>query len=94
MASLSTKAVAAVALVAVLSVLGATGVRAQQENYTASLATSYSSGWLPAKATWYGAPTGAGPNDNGKDQVSPLWCPGAFLIWAMWLTACHVLSRH
>ncbi|KAM0852686.1 hypothetical protein ACQ4PT_049396 [Festuca glaucescens] len=34
------------------------------ENYTAS-AVSYSSSWLPARATWYGAPTGAGPDDNG-----------------------------
>jgi hypothetical protein len=22
-------------------------------------------GWLDARATWYGAPTGAGPDDNG-----------------------------
>jgi hypothetical protein len=22
-------------------------------------------GWLPAKATWYGRPDGAGPDDNG-----------------------------
>ncbi|GJM87887.1 hypothetical protein PR202_ga03886 [Eleusine coracana subsp. coracana] len=30
-----------------------------------TVANSYNSGWLPAKATWYGAPTGAGPIDNG-----------------------------
>ncbi|GJN20086.1 hypothetical protein PR202_gb07414 [Eleusine coracana subsp. coracana] len=65
MASLSTKAVAAVTLVTVLSVFVSTGVRAQTENYTTSAATAYDSGWLPAKATWYGAPTGAGPDDNG-----------------------------
>jgi hypothetical protein len=62
----TTRAFAAVALVAVLSVLATTGVRAK-ENYNTSLATSYNSDWLPAKATWYGAPTGAGPDDNGKD---------------------------
>jgi hypothetical protein len=94
MATLSTKAVA---LVAVLSVLGATGVCAQQENYTTSLATSYSSGWLPAKATWYGAPTGAGPIDNGKDPQFSLLLYGVPVISSSrqcGSPACHVLSRH
>lgn len=30
-----------------------------------SCASAGSSGWQAAKATWYGAPTGAGPDDNG-----------------------------
>ncbi|XP_044447063.1 expansin-B6-like, partial [Triticum aestivum] len=53
----------ALVLVALLSVL-VTSVRSVA-NYDTSAARSYNSGWLPAKATWYGAPTGAGPNDNG-----------------------------
>jgi hypothetical protein len=63
MAGVTTNAVA-VAIVALLSVL-VTSVRSA-ENYDTSLAKSYSSGWLAAKATWYGPPTGAGPEDNGK----------------------------
>ncbi|KAK1628037.1 hypothetical protein QYE76_002352 [Lolium multiflorum] len=62
MAGVTTNAVA-VAIVALLSVL-VTSVRSA-ENYDTSLAKSYSSGWLAAKATWYGPPTGAGPEDNG-----------------------------
>nr|QBG67081.1 expansin-b2-like [Triticum aestivum] len=62
MAGLSTNAIALV-LVALLSVL-VTSVRSAA-NYDTAAARSYNSGWLPAKATWYGAPTGAGPNDNG-----------------------------
>ncbi|KAL6642712.1 hypothetical protein ACP70R_020893 [Stipagrostis hirtigluma subsp. patula] len=67
MAALSCKAVA---LVALLSVLATHGARAQQPmgNNNASAVRQlqgYYSGWLPAKATWYGAPNGAGPDDNG-----------------------------
>jgi hypothetical protein len=25
--------------------------------------------WLSGSATWYGAPTGAGPDDNGKNII-------------------------
>lgn len=63
----------ALALAALLSVVVVTsGARAEQQlKRNATTASqdrsllSYSSGWLPAKATWYGAPTGAGPVDNG-----------------------------
>ena len=54
----------AVALVALLSTLVVPSVRSAV-NYGTSAARSYNSGWLPAKATWYGRPTGAGPEDNG-----------------------------
>ena len=30
-----------------------------------NITASYGSDWLEAKATWYGKPTGAGPDDNG-----------------------------
>uniref|UniRef100_A0ACD5TN06 Uncharacterized protein n=1 Tax=Avena sativa TaxID=4498 RepID=A0ACD5TN06_AVESA len=30
-----------------------------------NITTKYAINWLPAKATWYGKPMGAGPNDNG-----------------------------
>jgi hypothetical protein len=62
----SMQAVALAALI--LAVLSAPFAAAKKpaENYTTS-ATSYSSSWLPARATWYGAPTGAGPYDNGMD---------------------------
>ncbi|XP_006662045.1 expansin-B6 isoform X1 [Oryza brachyantha] len=53
------------AVVAVLSVLVVCGAGAGEVNYTASAATAYGSAWLPARATWYGSPTGAGPDDNG-----------------------------
>ncbi|XP_034600885.1 expansin-B1 [Setaria viridis] len=30
-----------------------------------NITTDYNGRWLPARATWYGQPTGAGPDDNG-----------------------------
>jgi hypothetical protein len=72
----------AVALAALLSVLAAYGARAQQQQQPSNATESqdrsllsYSGGWLPARATWYGAPTGAGPDDNGMDQYLPLRAP-------------------
>jgi hypothetical protein len=57
------------ALVAVLfAVLLAHGARAQPESNTTADARRELRGkgrWHYAKATWYGAPTGAGPLDNG-----------------------------
>ena len=50
----------------IISVLSAACATAQQPagDYNTS-DVAYSTDWLPARATWYGAPTGAGPNDNG-----------------------------
>ncbi|KAJ1296304.1 hypothetical protein BS78_01G289900 [Paspalum vaginatum] len=70
-AALSLKALALAALLCVVVSNGARAEQQQQPNHNASDSSqdrsllSYSSGWLPAKATWYGAPTGAGPDDNG-----------------------------
>ncbi|KAG2550608.1 hypothetical protein PVAP13_9KG327100 [Panicum virgatum] len=62
----------AAALAALLvAVMAACGARGQLQPSNASADSqersllSYSGGWIPAKATWYGAPTGAGPDDNG-----------------------------
>ncbi|KAL6642707.1 hypothetical protein ACP70R_020888 [Stipagrostis hirtigluma subsp. patula] len=66
-AAIASKQVAAlVALLAVLAVVHGAG--AQAVSYNASAVRQLrgkGGGWLPAKATWYGAPNGAGPDDNG-----------------------------
>jgi hypothetical protein len=52
MAGVTTNTVALVALLSMLATSARSGV-------------TYSSTWLPAKATWYGKPNGAGPDNNG-----------------------------
>jgi len=71
--ALSFKAFAVAALLFVVVTYGARAHQQPDHNATESQdrsLLSYSSGWLPARATWYGAPTGAGPDDNGKDPHS------------------------
>ena len=63
------QAAAALVLGLLLAVLVAHGARAQPANDTSPAVRQLlgsGGGWLPAKATWYGAPNGAGPDDNGK----------------------------
>ena len=62
----------AIALVALLSMLVVPSVRSAV-NYGTSAARSYNSGWLPAKANWYGRPTGAGPEDNATLIIYIRW---------------------
>ena len=76
----------AAALAALLvAVMAACGARGQLQPSNASADSqersllSYSGGWIPAKATWYGAPTGAGPDDNGKMMPLPF-------VLGSWLT--------
>ncbi|KAL6905314.1 hypothetical protein ACP4OV_002915 [Aristida adscensionis] len=40
-------------------------VASGHENFNSSDAAVYWGPWLPARATWYGQPNGAGPDDNG-----------------------------
>ena len=61
MAGVTTNAVALVALLSMLVPAVRSGV-----DYGTSAARSYQPDWLDAKATWYGRPTGAGPDDNGR----------------------------
>ena len=63
-----------VALVTLLSML-IPSVRSAV-NYGTSAARMYNTGWINAKATWYGRPTGAGPDDNGTLMR---WCQNVVL---------------
>jgi hypothetical protein len=66
------------------------------ENYNTSDAAVYWGPWQKARATWYGQPNGAGPDDNGEPPAfrdlflppSPRisWCLRSS-IWAMPLTS-------
>jgi hypothetical protein len=71
MAGVSVTTNGAVALVALFSML-IPSVRSAVD-YSISAARSYNSGWLPAKATWYGRPNGAGPDDNGTRILLGSW---------------------
>jgi hypothetical protein len=71
---------AAAALVLLLALLAGGQCREAQldaadagtgtENYTASDAAVYWGPWQRARATWYGQPNGAGPDDNGERRHS------------------------
>jgi len=48
------------------------------ENYNTSDAAMYWGPWQKARATWYGQPNGAGPDDNGEhrhSEISPFPLP-------------------
>jgi hypothetical protein len=67
------------------------------ENFNTSEAAVYWGPWQKARATWYGQPNGAGPDDNGehappfRDLSLSLLAPSSPLlpspsVVAMWLT--------
>ncbi|XP_002464943.1 expansin-B3 [Sorghum bicolor] len=64
MASSFSKVVAALIGALIFSLLVTYGSCATPANFTASDFTA-DPNWEAARATWYGAPTGAGPDDNG-----------------------------
>jgi len=73
----------------VISVFATHGARAQPSYNNASSSSArrelyYSSttggSWLPAKATWYGRPNGAGPDNNGVCAPGMLSCFPCVLI--------------
>jgi hypothetical protein len=56
-----------VALATVLAALISSGSCASLHDVPPgpNITTDYDGQWLAARATWYGRPTGAGPDDNG-----------------------------
>ena len=75
----SFKAIALVAVAALLlSVLGAHAEPSYSNDTSARRELYYSAGstpsstWRPARATWYGRPNGAGPDNNGMCRSSVL----------------------
>jgi hypothetical protein len=78
MASISSKAAA---LAAFFSFLVTYGSCARPVNFNESDFTA-DPNWEAARATWYGAPTGAGPDDDGTYQHDSLghgYVPGYYL---------------
>lgn len=69
MAPLSSRAVALVALSSLLVTYAAAGTF-NDSAFTAD------PNWEDARATWYGAPTGAGPDDDGTSVCAAAWRPG------------------
>ena len=74
----SFKAIALVAVAALVSVLGAHAEPSYNNDTSARRELYYSAGstpsstWRPARATWYGRPNGAGPDNNGMCRSSVL----------------------
>jgi hypothetical protein len=82
MTALFSKAVALAALSSLLLVSYAAGAR--PGNFSASDFTA-DPNWEAARATWYGAPTGAGPMDDGT-YTSMYICGVAILSAIVYLT--------
>jgi hypothetical protein len=57
---------AALALLSLFAVGSCREAQFDAENFNTSDATRYYGGWVSARATWYGQPNGAGPDDNGE----------------------------
>jgi hypothetical protein len=64
-----------VALAAIFPFLLTYGSCARPVNFNASAFTA-DPNWEAARATWYGAPTGAGPDDDGTHSRH-CWCMDA-----------------
>ena len=64
-AMIATKVASLAAALLIFSLLVTYGSCARPVNFNASAFTA-DPNWEAARATWYGAPTGAGPYDDGK----------------------------
>ncbi|KAF8780748.1 hypothetical protein HU200_001196 [Digitaria exilis] len=58
--------VAIAAVLAALAAVGSCDGSVPKVPPGPNITTDYNARWLAAKATWYGSPVGAGPDDNGK----------------------------